>query len=409
MKLTDKQKKMLEGEEGPIIAMAMNYLVKYGEAMSAEELIPVENVHTVFTIPMAGDAEQVVDTLKMFGQLRVKAPTTTHVGFIDFKKWREFGIAEERYELQASLIPIAAKAGIQLTWTCAPEIIGNAPLRGQTCAWMESAAITYANGILGARTNREGAESTVPAAFTGFIPRFGNHITENRRGTVLIDVVDADLENISDWGTLGYFGGDIAGLGVPVFRGCGVPTLEEAKELCAALATEGGVGMFHIAGVTPEASTEEAAFQGGQPKSRHKFTNKEKEAVYERLTTCPTPDIDIVMIGCPHATLTEIVEVAHLLEGKKVSENTQLWIATTDSIRSYAEKMGYDKMIADAGGKIMADTCPCISQIEMARNKNYMTNSVKQAYYAPGQLGAQVHFANTKDCIDAAIKGRRGA
>jgi len=101
--------------------------------------------------------------------------------------------------------------------------------------------------------------------------------------------------------------------------------------------------------------------------------------------------------------------VAHLLEGKKISENTRLWVVTTDSIRSYAEKLGYQEMIEDAGGKIMADTCPCISQIEMARNKNYMTNSVKQAYYAPGQLGAKVHFANTKDCVEAAVRGKRGA
>jgi predicted aconitase len=406
MKLTHGQKEMLEGGSGPIVAMAMNYLVKYGEAMSADRLIPVHNVHTVFTIPMEGEAEQVVETLKMFGQLRVKAPTTTHVGFIDFKKWREFGIDEKRFEMQSSLVPIAAEAGIQLTWTCAPEIVGNAPLKGQTCAWMESAAITYANGILGARTNREGAESTVPAAFTGLIPRFGLHITENRRGTILVDV-EANLENLTDWGTLGFFGGDLAGLGVPVFSGCNVPALEDAKGLCAALATEGGVGMFHITGITPEAPSEEAAFQGGRPRSRHTFTNKEKEAVYARLNTCPTQDVDIVMLGCPHATLTEIVEVAHLLDGRKISENTKLWIATTASIRAYAEKLGYDKIISDAGGAIMADTCPCISQIDMARDKNYMTNSVKQAYYAPGQLGAKVHFASTKDCVEAAIRGKR--
>jgi predicted aconitase len=399
---------MLEGEEGPIVAMAMTYLMKYGEAMGAEKFVPVENVHTTFTIPMAGRAEEVVETLKMFGQLRVKVPTTTHVGFIDFKKWREFGIEQKRYELQASLVPVAAQAGIQLTWTCAPEIVGNVPLKGQVCAWMESAAIAYANGILGARTNREGAESTIPAAVTGLIPCFGNHLTENRRGTILIDV-EADLENLSDWGTLGYYGGDLAGLGVPVFRNCHVPSLEEAKELCAALATEGGVGMFHIVGITPEAPSEEAAFQGDSPRSRHTFTNKEKAAIYERLNTCPSPDVDVVMLGCPHATLTEIVEAAHLLEGTRISANTNLWICTTDSIRSYAEKLGYDKIITDAGGTIMADTCPCISQIDMARNKQYMTNSVKQAYYAPGQLGAQVHFANTRDCVEAAIRGRRGA
>jgi hypothetical protein len=406
MKLTDEQRAMLEGEQGPIIAMAMNYLVKYGDAMSAEKLIPVHNVHTIFTIPMGGDAEQVVGLLKMFGQQHVKAPTTTHVGFLDFRKWREFGIEEARYELQASLVPIASQAGIQLTWTCAPEIVGNAPLKGQTCAWMESAAISYANGILGARTNREGAESTMPAAVTGFIPYFGNHITKNRRGTVQIEV-QTDLENLSDWGTLGYFGGEVAGLGVPVYTKCSVPSLEEAKELCAALATEGGVGMFHIVGITPEAPTIDAAFQGGRAKKRYKFTNKEKKRIYDRLNICKSPEVDIVMLGCPHATLTEIVEAAHLLDGRRISPNTQFWICTTESIRAYAEKLGYDKMISDAGGKIMADTCPCISQIEMARNKRYMTNSVKQAYYAPGQIGAQVHFANTKDCIEAAVKGKR--
>ena len=88
--------------------------------------------------------------------------------------------------------------------TCTPYQVGNVPVKGEHCAWMESSAVVYCNSVLGARTNTEGKESTGAAALTGRIPYWGYHIPENRRGTHLVDV-DVEVDDIMDWGLLGYY------------------------------------------------------------------------------------------------------------------------------------------------------------------------------------------------------------
>ena len=60
--------------------------------------------------------------------------------------------------------------------TCTPYQVGNVPVIGEHCAWMESSAVIYCNSVLGARTNTEGRESTGAASITGRIPYWGFHI-----------------------------------------------------------------------------------------------------------------------------------------------------------------------------------------------------------------------------------------
>ena len=103
--------------------------------------------------------------------------------------------------------------------TCTPYQVGNLPLRGEHCAWMESSAVIYANSVLGARTNCEGIASTGAASLTGKIPCWGNHLEENRHGTHLVTVEGLKVESFQDWGMLGYFAGGIAGEDHPVITG----------------------------------------------------------------------------------------------------------------------------------------------------------------------------------------------
>ena len=91
--------------------------------------------------------------------------------------------------------------------TCTPYQVGNVPVKGEHCAWMESSAVIYINSVLGARTNAEGRESTGAAMLTGKIPYWGLHIEENRHATHLIEL-DIDVKETSDWGLLGYYIGD---------------------------------------------------------------------------------------------------------------------------------------------------------------------------------------------------------
>src|SRR5690606_9305690 len=125
---------------------------------------------------------------------------------------------------------------------------------------MESSAVIYCNSVLGARTNVEGKESTGAAALTGRIPYWGLHLAENRYADRLIQVA-TDVDDMAEWGVLGYFTGFEVEEDKPAFRGLTrQPDLMKLKHFGAAAASSGGVEMYHMPGITPEAPTLEAAF-----------------------------------------------------------------------------------------------------------------------------------------------------
>ena len=95
---------------------------------------------------------------------------------------------EQRIALQQDAEAFYGRRGVNILATCTPYQVGNIPVRGEHCAWMESSAVVYANSVLGARTNCEGTASTGAASLTGKIPCWGNHRPENRYGTHLIEV-----------------------------------------------------------------------------------------------------------------------------------------------------------------------------------------------------------------------------
>jgi len=158
-------------------------------------------------------------------------------------------------------------------------------VRGEHIAWMKSSAVIYANSVLGARTNCEGTASAGAASLTGKIPCWGNHREENRYGTHLIDV-HTPVDSFLDWGMLGYFAGAVAGEEHPVITGdLGRPDLADLKHFGAAAATSGGVELYHIPGITPEAPTLEAAFGGASPPEPVHYGPAERRAVYETLNS----------------------------------------------------------------------------------------------------------------------------
>ncbi len=144
--------------------------------------------------------------------------------------------------------------------TCTPYQVGNVPVKGEHCAWMESSAVVYINSVLGARSNVEGRESTGAAMLTGKIPYWGYHLDENRLGTDLVEV-EWDVQSMMDWGLLGYYIGEVVGERIPVLSGVRyVPNLYRIKHFGASAASSGGVELFHIPGITAEANSLEEAF-----------------------------------------------------------------------------------------------------------------------------------------------------
>ena len=418
MRLTDPEKAMLDGREGPAQQKAMDLLVRYGEALGAERLVETNNVAGAFNAstpsvrPLVAKGYDAVyselnlDSSEVVPIPRMAVNTCQLITGIDLENWRVQGVAEELADQQAKAEKHFGALGINMFATCTPYQVGNVPVKGEHCAWMESSAVVYCNSVLGARTNTEGKESAGAAALTGRIPYWGFHITENRRGTHLVDV-DVEVDDIMDWGLLGYWAGEIVEEDVPVLTGrMRQPSLIKLKHFGAAAASSGGVEMYHIPGVTPEARDVEEAFGGHKVVGTLRYGPAERKLAYDTLNCASDRDVDFVMLGCPHNAIEQVWLIASLLEGRKVSPNTQLWVHTPRALREVAERNGYLKMITDAGGVVMSDTCPAISRHVPKATRVIATDSAKQAHYLPAILGIPVWFGTVKDCVEAAISGR---
>jgi predicted aconitase len=410
MELTAEQRHIAQGATGPLLAKYMRWLIAWGTAMGAHRLVPVSSVHAILRTPSnRGCSRRTVDDyiveLRQVCSHRVKCLTTTQVASASSNYWRESGASEEEVAFEVALRSLARDAGFQLTRTCTPYLVGNAPLKGQTAAWTESSAVVYANSVLGARTTRHGMESALAAALLGVTPEFGELLDENRRAELEIDVA-VGLQASADFGALGFYASAVAESRIPVFTG--IPNLsgEQAKQISASLPyAESAISMFHVAGVTPEAPTLDAACGGRPPRVRRTFAESELRQTYDTMTNLSRGDeVDSVILGCPFASLWEIQQIAESLGGHRIADSTQLWLATSYQTLADAERLGYAQLIRESGGKIIHDACPGSAAILGSRR--VVTNSFKQAHHALTVLGSRTAVASTDACIEAARTGR---
>nr|WP_242696582.1 aconitase X catalytic domain-containing protein [Bordetella bronchiseptica] len=357
MILTDEQQGLLNGDAGDVVAKYFTWLVEWGRLMGAQRLVKVDSVHTSGITAQGRVAgavspearkktrEQVIE----FTSVRMRAPTATHVARVCVEDDKGGGLSAEDQAFQKLVIDRARDAGIQLTWTCAPYIAGILPSKNQICAWTESSAVVYINAMVGARSTRNGTESAIAAAMSGWFPEFGVLLEENRQADLIVEVEAAPSEELCDWGFLGYFAGEVSGLRTPVLDQLRAPSLEEAKQLSAAVATGGGCTMFHIAGVTPEAPTLDAVAR--RPLERIHYTAADRARIAAKLNTLTSERIDYVVLGCPHATLHEIQVIASQLEGRRVCPNVRLEVWTAWAVRAVAQRMGLVDVIERAAAR----------------------------------------------------------
>jgi predicted aconitase len=423
MHLTDDERAMLDGRGGAARQKAMDLLVRYAEALGAERFVDTKNVAGVpgsanpfLQAYYAGrdadgkdaifsyfdlDADELVDVPPAL------VPTVHLQGGADPERWQTLGVKVEVFRSYQEREAFAAAHDVGILKTCTPYLTGNVPARGEHCAWMESSAVIYCNSVLGARTNTEGRESTSAAMLTGKIPDWGLHRDEHRLGTHHVNV-DVRVESVMDWGMLGYFTGAVVQERIPVITGNhNTPEIARLKHFGAAASTTGGVELYHIVGVTPEAPTMELAFGPRRPVATFRYGVAERRGVYEQLNSTATDtNVDYVMLGCPHAALEQIREVAGLLSGRRVSANCQLWMFTSRAVRRQAEAEGLIAPIESAGGVVLTDTCSAFAQAIPPGTKVAALDSAKQAHYLPAILGVQAWFGTTRACIDAALTGR---
>src|SRR4030042_3319547 len=188
MNLNKQEQHMLDGEEGYAVRKSMEILVALGDIYGAENLIPVGSVQVAgVSYHNLGDAGlEFLDALAKDG--KVKVLTTLNPAGMDLENWQQLGISPEFAEKQNLVIDAFTRMGILVSCTCTPYLIGNLPLYGEHVAWSESSAVTFANSVLGAKTNREGGPSALAAALVGKTPNYGLHLTPNRQPIITIDI-----------------------------------------------------------------------------------------------------------------------------------------------------------------------------------------------------------------------------
>jgi predicted aconitase len=420
VRLSDEEKAMLDGAEGPAVAAAMDLLVRYGTALDCERLCEVRNVAGTMTQPSPAKARLVEEGGWHKAYAVINLDCDDDIEIPDMRVptcqlQQGFGpdaagvvpYPERMVRLQNDAEAFYGRRGVHILATCTPYQVGNIPVRGEHCAWMESSAVVYANSVLGARTNCEGTASTGAASLTGKIPCWGNHHERNRYGTHLIDV-RTPVATPMDWGMLGYFAGGLVQEDRPVVVGdIARPDLLELKHFGAAAASSGGVEMYHIPGVTPEAPTVEAAFGGRAVPAALPYGPAERAGVYADLNSQGSrEDVDFVLLGCPHASLDQVRQAAKALAGRRLASGTQLWMMVPRALKAMADRSGYTEVIERSGARVLGDSCPAMSRAAPAGTRVFATDSAKQAHYLPAILGIEAWFGSLDDCVEAAVTGR---
>lgn len=409
LQLTELEQSMLDGGHGPAVHLAMGILTRMAEVWCAPELMPISAAHIDSSIYIGEAGLEFAERLASLGA-QVAVPSTLNVSGLDENHWQEWQVPRD-WAVKAHRQMLAYQSmGCIPTWTCAPYQTDLRPAFGQQIAWGESNAIVFANSVLGARTERYPDLLDICCAITGRVPATGLHLTENRAGQMLFQLVDIPLDlqlDDSFYPVLGHYLGKLAQDLIPVVDGLDLsPDEDQLKAMGAAMASSGAVALFHLVGITPEAPTLEAAFHNKQPTQVFEVNLNDLRQARRELTSATGEQLHMVVLGSPHFSLHEFSQLVPLLEGKRVHPDVSFLVTTSRAMAALADKAGFLSILEDFGGNITLDTCILATPMLPPQIQLLMTNSAKYSYYAPGLLGAQVTFGSMEDCVRSAIKGK---
>ena len=406
---------MLAGAEREGVALAMRLVVRAAEALDAPRLIPITSAH-VDSCLYHGEATIDFVNRLVDGGAQVAVPTTLNVGAVDLLHpdlWRGDTRTAERGRL---LMESYRRLGCTPTYTCAPYQLDFArPALGDQVAWAESNAIVFCNSVLGARTERYGDFTDIACAIVGRAPDGGLHRDAGRRAVMVLrlaDDVPLSLRQSDElYPVLGLVLGSRAGGRVAALDGLPARLSEDRlKALGAAAASSGAVAMFHVVGSTPEAPTLAAALQGREPEEQGEITLADLRAARDRLTTvangaAPGSAIGAVSLGTPHASLAEMKAIELELDRSRPAPGVELLVSTSRHLLAEAEELGLARRLRGLGVELLVDTCSYLAPVLRPSGLPAMTDSAKWAFYAPGNIGVEVVFGSTRECVRSAIAG----
>jgi predicted aconitase len=400
----------LAGEQGEIVRRAIQQQIAVGEFFGAASFVPISSSHMMATMESLGEVgyrlfEEIVNSGRSFA-----VPLTTNARCVDHDAAMRLRQDPSFVKREGELVDLLAKTGAYNVHTCIPYQTVYQPHFGEHVAWGDTGAVTYANAVLGARTNYESGPAALWAAVTGRTPRYGFHLDEGRIGTIHVPVT-AEMSDLADWGALGAAVGrritDYWTVPVIEFQHDVRPTADDLKHLCASIASHGSMAMFHIVGVTPEAQTLDEAFGGRKPQRTIPIGPAEMKEIYDRYAPKAGP-VELVVFTAPQLSLFELRKLGELLAGRKVNPRTTMIVTTSLANAKSAENLGFLQKLEAAGALVIRETCWYIMSPEKMREtfgwKRVVSNSAKLVNNIGGARYESV-LLRTADCIEAAVSG----
>ena len=407
--LSETDQELLNGNHGKAAQLAMQIVVRMANLQGAKELVDVVQAHIDACVYNGPSSLMFAQQLESLGG-KVRIPTTLNSLSVDKRCWKQQGVAEEFGTPASQLGDAYIAMGAKPSYTCAPYLLDSAPKFGQQIVWAESNAVSYANSVIGARTQKYPDFLDACIALTGRAPATGTHLDDGRIPSLKVRVADVDKNRVDDafWPLLGYHIGVISQNTIPIVYGLEdfSPTPDDLKAFSAAFATTSSVPMYHMAAITPEADTAAKAMP-----SSIKSVEVDIPGLLEswrELNSASSDCVDVVCLGNPHFSATECTELARLCKGRSKHRAVTVIVTLSRDIYKTAIDSGAVESLKSFGVQFINDTCWCMIEepIIPVESSVLMTNSGKYAHYGPGLVNRLMHFGSLAQCVDAACSGK---
>ena len=415
MQLTELQQQILDGAQGETMAKVMKTMVMYGEAFGAEKLVPITSKYnhlvTSFGLkvmaPVYDLMQQLLDAGVISGQkfsvdprpLDKNVPANFLQNFV-FEKFMY--TKQDFYEEQLHKLGLIDDNAF--TCACYLDQVGNKPQKGDVLSWAESSAVVYANSVLGARCNRNSGIIDIMGSIVGYVPYFGLLTDEGRRATWIVKVQTTKKPEAQ---LLGSAIGMKVMEDVPYVVGLDAWIGDELtdaacaylKDFGAATASNGAVGLYHIAGLTPEAKElgESLIADGAR---EYIIDDAELERVknnYPVIWKNPDAAPKLCFVGCPHLSLEQLKDWTEKLEAalkengrEKVTVNTVFTAAPgvleTFEKTEYAARLKKTGVITSYICPLMYMNNPLCKKMPVITSSNKLRTYTSARYYTDAEI-----------------------
>ena len=415
MYLTPEQQQILDGAKGETLAKVMQTLVRYGDIFGADKMVPVTGAHnhlvTSFGLKALGPVYQLMEQLIEAGAvsqqtfsvdprpLDKNVPSNFLLDFI----FKNFMYSRQDF-YEGQLRKLGLMDSDAFTCACYLDQVGNKPQKGDVLSWAESSAVVYANSVLGARCNRNSGIMDLMGSVVGYVPHFGLLTDEGRKATWVVRINTTKKPEAQ---LLGSAIGMKVMEEVPYIVGLDKwlgTELDDAactylKDMGAATASNGAVGLYHVAGLTPEAVEQGERLIVPDAKV-YEIDDAELQRVYDSYPIVwknKEAKPKLCFMGCPHMSLRQLMDWTDRVEaGLKAAGNARVVIPTVFTAAPgvvkefgktpYAPRLKATGVIVSSICPLMYMNNPLAGKMPVITSSNKLRTYTTARYYTDDEI-----------------------